>query len=360
MDRTISELFVDLGIAHNWATLLEEEEFSLDILKDITDEDLKSMGLPMGPRKKIKLWQQSLKNPVISVRAHSINNTRKTNIPRTNILRTNIPRTTIPRTTIPRTTIPRKRAHSTNMRKTNIPRKRTHSTNNTRRKPLRSLNTPLIPPPKLKVTAHEFIPSPKLKATAQSTLKVTADAYIPPPPPLYRQTTVSETLLYELIGDVGNNRLLDRLMRDLTHDIEYQGSPLILVPQFHNGHTFLSKQTLKNTDKSIYYNWADGTSQIYSQIYHLSLHNSTGVPGFENVTSRARNTIGSFHLMNDITKNIRRILINLINDVYEISICIKGTFPDPDIDIFSERIATALVEYYRNTGRRSVIIEGRC
>ena len=177
------------------------------------------------------------------------------------------------------------------------------------------------------------------------------------PPPLFRQSTVSETLLTELVDNVQNRKLLDSLIFESTRDLVYKDIPLVLEEYTRKKHKFLSKITTHNSQKHIYYNWYTGGINVC----HISLHNDSSNE-YHNRTSFARDTKGAFHInMGPLDvkhqNKGRRILVNLINDVYEISICTKG---HGFIDVISTRVAGALVEYYRTTGRDSNIVDGRC
>jgi hypothetical protein len=172
-------------------------------------------------------------------------------------------------------------------------------------------------------------------------------AELPETPPMRRQTSVSEDLLTEL-AKAGTRKLMDTLMEEGTKDIIYEGKPLHL----YRKNNFSSD--LKRDKRSIYYTWLlpDG-----SEAFHLTL-NHTENERHVNRSGYNRNINGAFHLKL-ITKEkpIRRILVNLIKDVYEITICDNK---NEEIDRIANIILPIIAQYYQETERKGVVVEGSC
>jgi len=170
----------------------------------------------------------------------------------------------------------------------------------------------------------------------------------PPPIKLYRQESVSEDLLTELTN-VETRKLMDRLMEEGTKDVIYQGEPVHLSKR--NGFS----SDLKQDMRSIYYAWLLPNGK---EAFHLTL-NHTKNEKHANRSGYNRDVNGAFHLrlITTHSKPIRRILVNLINDVYEITICNgkKG-----EVERIANIIVPIIAQYYQETGRTSSIVEGRC
>ena len=305
---TIPELITRLGINPKYINILNNEQFDLDSLKYATDDDLIELKFSKGARILLRTWRQSFMP--------------KQSVP--------------PRVSPPRVSPPR-------------------PNNLTRVSPLRPNNLTRVSPPRpnnlTRVSPRQSV-SPRNRTLNARNRNVNQA-----PPPLFRQSTVSETLLTELVDNVQNRKLLDSLIFESTRDLVYKDIPLVLEEYTRKKHKFLSKITTHNSQKHIYYNWYTGGINVC----HISLHNDSSNE-YHNRTSFARDTKGAFHInMGPLDvkhqNKGRRILVNLINDVYEISICTKG---HGFIDVISTRVAGALVEYYRTTGRDSNIVDGRC
>ena len=183
--------------------------------------------------------------------------------------------------------------------------------------------------------------------SASRNREMSRQAEIPETPPMRRQTSVSEDLLTEL-AKTGTRKLMDTLMEEGTKDIIYEGKPLHLYKK----NNFSSD--LKRDKRSIYYTWLlpDG-----SEAFHLTL-NHTENERHVNRSGYNRNINGAFHLKL-ITKEkpIRRILVNLIKDVYEITICDNK---NEEIDRIANIILPIIAQYYQETERKGVVVEGSC
>jgi len=170
----------------------------------------------------------------------------------------------------------------------------------------------------------------------------------PPPIKLYRQESVSEDLLTELTN-VETRKLMDGLMEEGTKDIIYEGELVHLSKR--NGFS----SDLKQDMRSIYYTWLLPNGK---EAFHLTL-NHTKNEKHANRSGYNRDVNGAFHLrlITTHSKPIRRILVNLINDVYEITICNgkKG-----EVERIANIIVPIIAQYYQETGRTSSIVEGRC
>jgi hypothetical protein len=168
--------------------------------------------------------------------------------------------------------------------------------------------------------------------------------------PGYRQTSVSEELLQDIVNDPGQRRLMDDLMKNGMEDILYEGKQVFLHRHTKNG--FYSD--LKQRGESIYYRWNierdDGT---IAEAFHLSL-NHTKNERHANRAGHNRNIVGALHVRFGTGKrNFRRVLINLIDGVYELTVCVKKTPYNDELDPFAKRIIQILVEYYNKSGKEA-------
>lgn len=179
----------------------------------------------------------------------------------------------------------------------------------------------------------------------------------PPQTPLFfHETSVSEQLLTELAQDDHLRTYMDQLMNVRMQDLYYMGKPIHLK-EYENQHHF---SDLKKDKRSIYYSWhIDKEDKTNTEAYHLSL-NHTINQKHSNRSGFDRVTIGAFHLrVNNTNRTLRKILINLVNGIYEITVCKTGK-RRCELDNVADHILLILVEYYTNTGRRAEIIDGRC
>jgi hypothetical protein len=180
----------------------------------------------------------------------------------------------------------------------------------------------------------------------------------PPNPILYREASVSEDLLDELIHNNPLRVYMDELMNSI-QDLDYLGERVQLTEYglsyedpVEGTQVTTHMSRLGNATKSLYYNWFIEKDGEMVPAFHLSLHHSKEAP-YNNRTSFQRQEIGAFHVrMNNAHRTLRRILINLVQGVYVISIC-KGKRTGY-IDPVADRIGSLLVDYYTNTGRRAM------
>lgn len=166
-----------------------------------------------------------------------------------------------------------------------------------------------------------------------------------PASPGYRHTSVSEELLQDIVTHESQRHLMDDLMKNGMDDIFYEGKPVVLYK--HNKDGFYSD--LKQGNESIYYRWnIDGTM---NEAFHLSL-NHTKNERHANRKGHNRDVVGALHVRIGTGKRyFRRILINLVDGTYEITVCVKKTPYDDTLDPFAKRIIQILAEYYQKSGK---------
>jgi len=178
------------------------------------------------------------------------------------------------------------------------------------------------------------------------------------PPKLFRHTTISNTLLSELVGDDGLRRAMDAAMLTGTEGAVIGKHTLHLTP-----YTTLSGKSLiqhysdvKWHANTLYYNWTTMDGTTARPFCHLSLKNDnlhTNRSGFE------RDVIGRFHLRWDYLGKhpSRRILVNDNEGVIELTRC---SMKDQEIDVMMELILQCIQAYYIQTRGACNIVEGRC
>ena len=168
-----------------------------------------------------------------------------------------------------------------------------------------------------------------------------------PASPGYRHTSVSEELLQDIVTHPSQRRLMDDLMKNGMDDIFYEGKPVVLYK--HNKDGFYSN--LKQGNESIYYRWnIDGTM---NEAFHLSL-NHTKNERHANRKGHNRYVVGALHVrIGSGNRNFRRILINLVDGTYEITVCVKKTPYDKTLDPFAKRIIQILADYYQKSGKEA-------
>jgi len=172
---------------------------------------------------------------------------------------------------------------------------------------------------------------------------------LPPNNPLlYHQTSVSMDLLDELVHNNDLRVYLDELMKERM-DMYYLGEPVRLKEYEHvqDGHRITHTSRFPKNRKGIFYNWYTEKEGETVPAFHLTLHHASHRTEFQQVS------IGSFHVkMDNHYGTIRKILMNLVNGVYVISICKGSRFGY--VDQVAEHIVAILVEYFTNTGRKVI------
>ena len=180
------------------------------------------------------------------------------------------------------------------------------------------------------------------------------------PPKLFRHTTISDTLLSELIGNDGLRRAMDAVMYAGTENAVIGKHTLHLTP-----YTTLSadKKSLihhysdvKWHANSLYYSWTTMDGTTVRPLCHLSLKDDnlhTNRTGFD------RDVMGRFHLRWDYLGKhpSRRILVNDNQGVIELTRC---NMKDQDIDAMTDLVLRCIQTYYIQTRGASNIVEGRC
>jgi len=217
----------------------------------------------------------------------------------------------------------------------------------------------------MRKTTHTRRRKPRLGTNNHLNALSNANAYAnaneflnaPPNPVLYHQSSVSEDLLDELIHNKPLREYMDELMKGI--DLYYLDE-VVQLKEYQLYHedpmdgTQITTQMsrLGKSMKSLFYNWFIEKEGEMVPAFHLTLHHSKEAP-YNNRTSFQRQEIGAFHVKMDNTYGtIRKILINLVEGVYVISIC-KGKRIG-FVDQVADRIVTSLVGYYTNTGRRAI------
>jgi hypothetical protein len=168
--------------------------------------------------------------------------------------------------------------------------------------------------------------------------------------PGYRQTSVSEELLQNIVSDPGQRRLMDDVMKNGMNDIFYEGKQIFLHRHQKNG--FYSD--LKQGGESIYYRWnIERDNGSIAEAFHLSL-NHTNNEKHANRAGPNRDIVGALHVrFGTGNRHFRRILINLVDGTYEITVCVKKTPYDQELDPFAKRIIHLLAEYYNKSGKKA-------
>lgn len=220
----------------------------------------------------------------------------------------------------------------------------------------KSLNQPNSPKNETRRVTRSQSRSRSKSKPRQATANAKNILGTPPPNPLFfHETSVSEQLLTELAHDENLRTYMDQLMNVRMQDMYYMGKPIHLK-EYENQRHF---SDLKRDKRSIYYSWYIDKEGKPEEAYHLSLNHTinkiqSNRAGFERVN------IGAFHLrVNNTYRTLRKILINLVEGVYEITVCKTGK-RRCELDNVAEVVLSILVEYYTNTGRKARIIDGRC
>lgn len=177
-------------------------------------------------------------------------------------------------------------------------------------------------------------------------------------PHLFHQTSVSEDLLDELLNNNDLRLYMDELMDTRTQDLYYLGEHVHLKQYMETYlHPIAGRQTVTRLSRvpenrqGIYYNWC--IKENDEPAFHLTLHHSKD-PVFRNRSGVKRMHIGALHVkMDNRYGTLRRLLINLVDGVYVISVCKGKTFGY--VDQVAQRMVNALVEYYTNTGRTAKV-----
>lgn len=191
--------------------------------------------------------------------------------------------------------------------------------------------------------------SPKSPRTSSKSPNRSPLGSPPKPSAFYRQSSVSHELLTELATNSLRRKEMDDLMREM--DLVYRDEPVFL--HRHQPRGFYSD--LKDGNQSIYYRWDIKKDGRDVQAFHLSL-NHTQNELHENRTGFARDVVGALHVRVGVSNGpFRRILINLINGIYEITVCIENTKYMEALDPVAREIIQILVKYYNNTGRTAIV-----
>jgi hypothetical protein len=188
-----------------------------------------------------------------------------------------------------------------------------------------------------------------MRKTAKSSRNTSRNLFNSPPnnPLLYHQTSVSIDLLDELAHNNDLRVYLDELMKERMKDLYYLDEPIQLKEYTQDRTRVTYTSRFPKNRKGIFYNWYIEKEGEPVNAFHLSLHHASNRTEFQEVE------IGSFHVkMDNRYGTIRKILMNLVNGVYVISIC-KGSRYGY-IDEVAERIVAILMEYFTNTGRRAI------
>ena len=172
-------------------------------------------------------------------------------------------------------------------------------------------------------------------------------------PHLFHQTSVSEDLLDELLNNNDLRLYMDELMESRTQDLYYLDEHVHLKQYTETYHPIAGRQTVTRLSRvpenrqGIYYNWC--IKENDEPAFHFALHH-TKDPVFRNRSGVKRMKIGALHVkMDNSHGTIRRLLINLVDGVYVISVCKGKRFGY--VDQVAQRMVNILVEYYTNTGR---------
>jgi len=201
--------------------------------------------------------------------------------------------------------------------------------------------------------------------TANSTSPTTANSTSPKsanaePPQLFRQTTISDTLLRELVGDDGLRKIMDGIMLEGTEGATIGKNQIHLTNYSSFQYDDAGKRRIvwnysdiKHHGNTLYYNWTNHSGSPYC---HLSLKDDKAHP---RRNSKARDIVGRFHLRWDLGgKNVyRRILVNDNNGVIELTRC---SMKDQDIDEMTELVLRCIQQYYIETRGECNIVPGRC
>ena len=177
------------------------------------------------------------------------------------------------------------------------------------------------------------------------------------PPRLFRQTTIADTLLGELVGDDGLRKTMDAIMLQNTEGITVRQNTIHLnhYTTFIPGQKTLLRyySNITNKGKTLFYNWLNQDGRLYC---HLSLKDDNLHP---HRNSKARDIVGRFHLRWDLGGEhfYRRILVNDNNGVIELTRC---SMKDFEIDEMTEIVLRCIREYYIMTRGQCNIVPGRC
>jgi hypothetical protein len=176
-------------------------------------------------------------------------------------------------------------------------------------------------------------------------------------PYLFHQTSVSEDLLDELLNNNDLRLYMDELMSTRTQDLYYLDEHVHLKQYTETYLSIAGRQTITRLSRvpenrqGIYYNWCIKENE--EPAFHLALHH-TKDPVFRNRSGVKRMQIGALHVkMDNRYGTLRRLLINLVDGVYVISVCKGKRFGY--VDQVAQRMVNALVEYYTNTGRMAKV-----
>jgi len=189
--------------------------------------------------------------------------------------------------------------------------------------------------------------SPK-PANAETKKKSSNNANNAPsnPPTFFRQDTVSGDLLHEILNYPSQRMILDDIMKNGMKGIQYEEEPVFI----HRHETYGFYSNLKKNN--IYYRWDIKRGGSTAEAFHLSLHNTN--ENHSNRTGHNRDIVGALHVrIGTGRRHFRRILINLVNGVYEITVCVEKTAYDSQLDPIAKEIIHLLVEYYNTTGRKA-------
>ena len=199
--------------------------------------------------------------------------------------------------------------------------------------------------------------SPKTKKSkSKSPNKTAKNSSNGEPTRLFRQNTIADTLLRELVGDDGLRRTMDTIILESTEGATI-GKNQIHLTQYT---TYIPGQTnllryysdIKHHGNTLYYNWTNHEGRPYC---HLSLKDDNAHP---RRNSKSRDIVGRFHLRWDLGgKHVyRRILVN-DNDGIELTRC---SMKDQDIDEMTEIVLRCIQQYYIMTRGACNIVPGRC
>jgi hypothetical protein len=143
---------------------------------------------------------------------------------------------------------------------------------------------------------------------------------------------------------------MDDLMKNGMNDIFYEGKQVFLHRHHRNG--FYSD--LKQGGESIYYRWnIQRDNGTIAEAFHLSL-NHTKNERHVNRAGHNRDIVGALHVrFGTGNRHFRRILINLVDGTYEITVCVKKAPYDEALDPFAKRMIQILVDYYNKSGKEA-------
>jgi len=171
--------------------------------------------------------------------------------------------------------------------------------------------------------------------------------------PVYRQATISDTLLKELANDHALRQLMDTIMTEYTDGATIRSHQIRLTKYS----TLVDKKIvwhssdLKWHKEALYYNWTTEGGNYC----HLSLKDDNA---HTNKSGHERDVMGRFHLRWDHKGKhpSRRILVN-DNGVIELTQCYMS---DQEIDEMTALVLRCIQEYYIQTRGACNIVPGRC